>query len=73
MKSAHSVDKVVAGTDVEVIGIGKLYLTVDLLEIHCGDTALNCCGGTNVHKHRGFDRTVDGLKSAATSSSLCFK
>jgi hypothetical protein len=73
VKAAHTVDKIVSRTDVKMISVGKLYLAVNLFKIHGRDTALNCGRGSNVHKHRGLNSTVNGLKSSTASLSLCFK
>ena len=72
VKSAHIVDQLIAGTDVQMVGVGKLDLAINGLELHGGYTALDGSAGTHVHKYRRLDVAVRGVKHASARSSLLF-
>jgi hypothetical protein len=56
----------------KVIGIGKLDLTVDVLQFHGRNASLDCGAGTDVHKYGGLNIPVNGMKHAsARSAVLC--
>ena len=73
METAHAVNKVVTRSDVKMICVGKLYLTVDLLKVTGGNTALDCGGCAYVHKYGSLDGAVYGFKAAAASLSFLLK
>ena len=70
MDTAHIADNVVARTNVEMIGIGKLDLTADFIKILCGDTALDGRGSAHVHENGSLYRSVNGFKGAAARASF---
>jgi hypothetical protein len=71
--AAHIADNVVTRTNVEMVGIGELDLTADLIKILCGDTALDGRGSTDVHKDGSLDRSVNGLKGTAARTAFLFE
>ena len=68
--TAHIADDVVTGAKMEVVRIGKLDLTADVVKILRGDTALNGGASADVHEYGGLNRAVNSLKRAAARSSL---
>ena len=72
MQSSHIPDYLIAGTDMEVIGIAKLHLAVQLLQIQGGNTALDGGGGSHIHKSGSLDGSVDGFKYAPAGGTFCF-
>ena len=74
MKPAHLPNQLVAGPEVEVVGIAQLDLTADLPEIEGVYTALDGGLGAHVHEHRGLDHAAVGTgKLAAPGAALGFK
>jgi hypothetical protein len=73
METAHITDKSVTGTDVKMVGVGKLDLTVKLIvKLYGRYTALDCGAGTDVHKYGSLNIPVNGVKHAsARSAVLC--
>ena len=70
--TAHIVNNVIARTNVEMICVGKLDLTADVVKVLCGNTALNGCGSTNVHKNGRLNRPVNGFESTAARAAFLF-
>jgi hypothetical protein len=73
MKSTELIDKLVSGTDMKMIGIGKLNLTANFTKILGRDTALNCSASTYVHKYRCLDVAVYGMEYSAASAAFLFQ
>ena len=73
MQTAETVNEVIAGTDVQMIGVGQLDLTVQIVEIHGGDTALDGGTGAHIHENRRFNGAVYGLKPSAAGASFFFE
>ena len=48
-----------------MIRIRQLNLTIDLAQIHRGNTALNRGASADIHKHGRLNGTVHGLKLAS--------
>ena len=65
MQTAETVNEVIAGTDVQMIGVGQLHLAADLAQIHCGNAAFYGGARADIHEHGGLNRAVYGLKLAA--------
>jgi hypothetical protein len=70
VNASHQINKAVTGTDVKVVGVGKLHLTADFPKIVGGYTASDGGTSTNVHKYGGLDGAVDGLKGSPASLTL---
>ena len=71
VQAPHVVDELVAGADVEVVGVGQLYLTVNVIqELHGGYTALDGGAGAHVHENGGLDVTVNGVEHASAGASV---
>ena len=64
------VDQVVAGTDVQMIGIGKFHLTVDLPQVFSGHTALDGGAGADIHENGSLDDAVYRLHAAAAGMAF---
>ena len=65
MEAAHLLDQAIPRTDMKMIGVGKLHLAADLLEIPGGERALDGALGADVHENRGLDQAVGRLEAAA--------
>ena len=72
VKTTHTVDQIVTGTDMQVISVGKLNLAIDILKIARGDTALDSGARAYVHKNGCLNRAVDGVKTASAGFSFGF-
>ena len=73
VKSPHLPHHVVAGPQVEVVGVGELDLAADLLEVVGGDRPLDGPLGAHVHKDRGLDHAAVGAgKLAAPGAAFGF-
>ena len=68
--TAHTMDQLVAGTNVQVVGIGQLDLAIQLTQLHGVDTALDGGASTYVHKHRGLNIAVYRMENAAAGASV---
>ncbi len=58
--------------DVEMVGVGKLYLCLNLLQILCGHGAFDGCRCAYVHKNRGLDHPVHRMEFAALGTAFLF-
>ena len=70
MKAAQLLDHLVAGAQVEMVGIGQLDLTADVLQIVGGHRPLDGPLGAHIHEHRGLGRTVRAGKHAPAGAAL---
>ena len=70
MDAAHIVNDVVPRTHMQMIGVGKLHLTADLVEVLRGNAALDGSGCSDIHKNGGLYRAVNGFKGAAARVPL---
>ena len=71
VKATHLLYQLITGSQVEMIGVGKLNLTSDILQIFCTQCTLNGALGTNIHKYRSLHRSVGACEFTATGLSLC--
>ena len=73
MKPPHLPDQLVAGPEVEVIGVAQLNLAADLPEVEGVHAALDGGLGAHVHEHRRLDHAAVGAgKLAAPGAALGF-
>ncbi len=71
VESAHVVNELIAGTNVEVVGVGQLDLTVNVIEqLNGGNATLDGGAGAHVHKNGGLDVTVNGVEHASAGASV---
>ena len=70
VEPAQLVDYVIAGAQVEVIGVAQLHLGFQPLQVDGGNAALYRCGGAYVHEERRFYRAVRGVEYAPARASL---
>ena len=70
MQAAHPVNQIVAGTDMEVIGIAQLNLAMQVFQVVGRDTALDCGRSADVHKSGHFNFAVNGGKGSAACAAL---
>ena len=56
----------------QVVGVAEHYLTADIFEVKSRNAALNCSRRRDIHKNRGPDGAVDGLKLSETGVFLFF-
>ena len=68
MQAAHLLYDMIAGTYVQVIGIGQLYLSADALQVLGGNRALDGRYRAYIHKYRCLYRAMNGGKFC----SFCF-
>ena len=69
-KTAHLSHDLVAGTNVEVVGIAKLNLCTEPRKVNRGNGALDGSHSSHIHKNRCFDRTVNGFESGAFGATV---
>ena len=73
MEPAQGPDNIVAGTQVQVVGIAQLDLTFDAFQIVGAESTLNGTLGAYVHKYRGlYNAAVGAGKAAAPGAALGF-
>jgi hypothetical protein len=72
MKTTHVMDQLIAGTDVKMVSIGKLNLTVEIDKLGGRNTPLNGCASSYVHKNGGLDISVDSVKNASAGATFFF-
>ena len=56
----------------QMVGIGKFYLCADLLQIHCGNGAFDRGCRPDIHKNRGLDHAMYGVKLTPFCFSISF-
>jgi hypothetical protein len=56
----------------QMVGVGKFYLTSDILKVFCAQSALDGTLGAHIHKDRGLDSAVGAGKYASAGFALCF-
>ena len=72
MQAAHIVDQLISRTNVEMVGIGKLHLTIEIHKFRRGNAALDSGAGAYVHKDRGLNIPVNCMENAATCATVFF-
>ena len=72
MKAAHGLDRLIAGTQMQMIGIRKLDLRADALEIGSAQRALDRRLRADVHKDRRLHRPMRAGELAAARLALFF-
>ena len=70
VQTAALLHQLVAGTQVQVIGVGKLHLTADVLQVLGAQRALDGTLGAHIHKYGGLDRAVGAGEFAPTGLAL---
>ena len=73
MQAAHIVDKAIAGTQMQMVGIRQFDLTADVLQIRRTQCALDRALRADVHKDRCLHRSVRTGEHAATRVTLGFQ
>ena len=73
MKPAKLFYHFIARAHMKMIGIGKLYLSPNLMKIHGGHCAFDCTDGSYIHKYRGLYCAVDRMKLCPFCTPLCFQ
>jgi hypothetical protein len=73
MQSTHIVDQLISRAQMQMVGVGKLDLAVDLAQLYRVNTALDGGTGANVHEHGGLNIPVYGVQNAATRASVLLK
>ena len=63
----------IAGAQMQMIGVAEHNLAADILQIQCGKPALDGCCGGHIHKCRGLYRTMYGFKLPAACIVLLFE
>ena len=73
MKSSHLPHHIVAGAQVQVIGVGELDLAADLLQVQGGHRPLDGGQGAHVHKDRGLGGAVGAGEHPPPGPALGFQ
>ena len=73
VETAQRLDQLVAGSDVQVIGVGKLDLTADGFEIGSRERALDGALGADVHEDGRLHAAVRRVENAASCAALLFE
>ena len=73
MQPAHLGHQLVAGAQMEMVGVAEHDLGADLPQIVGGQTAFDGAGGGHVLESRGLHRAVDGAEFAPTGRVLLFQ
>ena len=72
VQPAEGFDELVAGPDVQMIGVRELYLAADIPQVARRERALYRALGADVHEDRRLDGAVRAGKLAAPRASLAF-
>ena len=73
VQTAHFVVYIVAGTNVQVVGIAEFYLTFELVgKVYRGNAALYRGSRAHVHENRRLYSAVNGGKLTSSGVSLLF-
>ena len=72
MQAAHLLDHIVAGAQMQMIGVGQLDLAADVLEIKGAEPALDGRLGAHVHKHRCLHHAAVGAAELAPPGAALF-
>ncbi len=72
MKPPKLPDYAVTGTHMKMIGIGKLYLCLNLLQVSGRHRPLNGRRGAYIHKYRGLDSPMDRLEFSPFCPAFLF-
>ena len=70
VQAAEGLDCLVPGAHVQVVGVAEHHLGVDGLQVVLGEAPLDRAAGRDVHKDRGLNGAVDGLKRCPLGPSL---
>ena len=73
VQAAQGLDQLVAGSDVQMIGVGELDLAADGFEIGRRECALDGALGADVHKDGRLHAAVRRIENAAPCAALLFK
>ena len=73
VEPAHLADYPVPGAQVEVVGVGQLHLTANLLQIVGGHRPFDSPLGAHIHKHRGLDHPVGAGEGPPPGPPLLFQ
>ena len=72
MKAAELFDLLIAGAHVQMVGVGKLHLGTDLLQILGGNGALDGSRCSDVHENGGVNGSVNRFKLSESGFSFLF-
>ena len=73
MEAAHALDQLIAGADVQMVGVGEFHLAADGLQVLGRERALDSALGANIHKHRCLHQAMGSLKAAAPGVAFLFQ
>jgi hypothetical protein len=65
-----AVDQSIAGTNMQMVSIGKLHLTVKVNQLSAGHSSLDGGTGADIHEHRGLNIPMNRMKDAATRTAI---
>ena len=68
--TAHIADQCISRTKMEMIGVGKLDLAIQLTQFHGIYAALDRGTGANVHENRRLDIAVNRVKHASARTAV---
>ena len=73
VQAAHIGHDLVAGAQMQVVGVAQHDLGADILEVKGGKAALDGAGSGDIHKRRGLYGAVHRFKDAAAGMALLFE
>ena len=73
MQTAQLLHDSVPGANVQMIGVGQLHLGLDLFQILSRYCSLDGSHRSDIHKNRGLDSSVNGLKLSPFRPALFFQ
>ena len=72
VKPSKFLDQLISCSYMKMIGIGKLYLCADILQIHGGYRTLDSTNCSHVHKHRCLDGSMHRFKLGTFRTAFRF-
>ena len=72
METAHFLNDLIRGPQVQVVSVGKLYLAADIFQVFRAERAFNGTLGADVHEHGGLNRTMGTGEFTPPGLSLSF-
>lgn len=73
MQSAHLMHNLVSRAQVQMIGVAKLHLALQIFKIDGRDSAFDGCGSSYIHKEWCLNGAVYSFKDASSGISFGFK
>ena len=72
VKSSHVVNQFITGTNVQMVSIGQLNLTVEIHKLGRRNSALDGGAGSHIHENGSLDIAVYRVKHATAGTTFLF-